>query len=76
MTNEELTLRFKLACRYAEKAYYEIFNREPDTQNSTTQQILDMLVHAWLSGYNYLKSDSHLDNTLFQVFGYHGKIKQ
>lgn len=76
MTDLEITKTFKLACRYAEKAYYEIFNCKPDTQNEITQQLLDMLVHAWLSGYNYLKSDPTLENTLFEIFRYPAKIEQ
>lgn len=74
MTNEETNQLFKSACEYAEQAYYEIFNKQPDTSNIATQQISDMMVHAWLSGYNYLRTDPHLDKTLFEIFGYYCEV--
>lgn len=74
MSNEEINVLFELASEYAENAYYEIFNRIPDTSKPATQEILDMMMHAWLSGYSYLRIDSDLDKTLFEVFGYHWKV--
>lgn len=74
MTNEEINELFQLAGQYAEKAYREIFNRKPDTTNDATCQVLDMMVHAWLSGYYQNNKDSLLDNTLFEIFGYNASI--
>lgn len=75
MTNEEINALFSLASEYAENAYYEIFNRKPDTSKPATQDILDMLMHAWLSGYSFLRIDQDLIKTLFEVFGYNCNVE-
>ena len=75
MTNDEINSLFMLASEYAENAYYEIFNRIPDTSKQATQEILDMMMHGWLSGYSYLRNDKELDKTLFEVFGYQWSVE-
>ena len=74
MTDKELVVMFKQASEYAENAYYEVFNYQPDTSNPATQQLLNMLIHAWLSGYNYLRLDQVLEDNLFKIFGYNNWI--
>lgn len=75
MTNEEINVLFQFASDYAENSYYEIFNRHPDTSKTSTQEIIAMMMHAWLSGYYYLSKDKDLNNTLYEVFNYTCEIE-
>lgn len=70
MNNDELTTLFRTAALFAEQTYQELFNYQPDTNQRATQELLDALMQAWLTGYAYTRTDPQLNNSIEEVFGF------
>lgn len=71
MNNQETTALFKIASSFAERTYKELFAYYPDPSNEATRELLGALQQAWLSGYNYLRMDTQLSNTIEEIFGFY-----
>lgn len=71
MNDKETTALFKIASSFAERTYKELFGYQPDTSKEATRQLLDALLQAWLTGYNYLRISQELSNSIEETFGFY-----
>lgn len=74
MSDQEIYALFSIASTFAVKTYLELYNQQPDTSQEPTNQLLNTIVQAWLSGYNYLRNASKLSITIDESFGFYIEI--
>ena len=74
MHNYEIDALYKIASEFAERTYTELFDTSIDTNKPETRELLDIIMQAWLSGYNYLRQSDDMQDSVEMIFGFYVNV--